>query len=1329
MAYADGVRLGVGFAVASLSALAACAGAANEVRAPSVEPLVATTHGPTRWSVLAVPTLSRDSSDSRTIAVRDGRVCLLNHGLRACVGADESVELAEVVLDEEAQFLGCVGDTCLFVDVSRALVLRSDGYLGEPVSVADSLETDLRVTMPGSAVPVLLGANGHAWRWRKRGLEQLPIAGRILDATFADDRFGLARVGPEDTLYETYDGGRTFTRRNDFEGHAGEFQREPGGVFVVTQLGRCPSSEGLDERPQCAPDVGITIDSEGRAIPGERPAHDAPDAPLDAAVALALVRSALLDRLGFGSDFVLPASDEFQDPVSVLLTSRMCEMHGGPCDDLFNGPRTISRANGYVTAYSDVTVYGTHGDRIATSEERVGGMAVFDSTTTSFLVIEEPEGPEDGPCRASWVRPDGTTELELPSDVVSAEVLALVGDELVVGGTQCGSDLCGDAPFVAIGLDEPNTRRVIRVAGLEPLDHVAARTHFVRDGGSSAVADHVTSDGTFYAVVGRGDARRLVIGPVTGPMQSYELPPGIVGVAFLDARRGIARSTRAPGILATDDGGASFRPLDVGVGELELDGYGRGRALEERSHAVSDRFDPWFEFELGESDQEIDDVSAQEEALALDLVCTRDACNVNGRILFPDDDSGRARLLRSLASPLPARFRAYYRGDADTTGVWTGYTLRAPPLEARARAQWTDPNRPRRESDPIDSHTGRGLVEIRRDDAHTDHGRISVEAVDISGARTTFVSRSMTLDPEDPPPRLVIASPALAILRFAHGAHDGIRVLLRDGRVIRPAGDDVPERWVVADVLPDGGVVWLVKDHPWLRVVRMDPTGRVTFTPRLEFVTGVVLVHRGNESSGARVDPQTGAIEVLLPTGTETVSANWGDVRPCETPADASSFEIVGGFPRREGDRWSTYEPGRVHLALVAGRICLRAWSREPSPSVDVREVLYARPHADGSIGYRVSASGIAALERATDSGRVVESRHVFSTWIGAHQGTVSLAFSVATSDATSRTTIVRRTLGSEVVADSIDGLAWRVPFAETPRRLADGSWTEFGTTVPGNVARAACVDPDPNRVLLERVASPTRSLVADVRNDEVAIETDGARSVLDPLGNVLDLATLAGGEDYSVAIAHVLGELSGSGDTRVAETTLLTLRHDGSYHRATLDRVGVSNDVLPVIAVAPSEAGPLVAVSDWGTRSIRILGRHGRTLVDAVSSVAVAGEVVTALLGFQTNPLRVAYVDTPIGSTRVAIRIVERRDDHWVEVTPPRDLVSDPRATFVPAGAYVGDALYVLVPNGHDGYEVARFEDGRWEIVLSESFANVPTPSEVPLCETEEDESDVVEE
>lgn len=1335
-----------GFVLGWFVLASACGGAAAERRVVAVPEPVQTEDAPTEWTSIRLPHLWNPDEFEVETFVEGARMCLSGGGARACIGERESVELASVWLDDGMQFAGCAGSDCLWVDRSRGVVDRTEGFLGAPTRVGDAVAGPIGVLSPDSAMPTVVGSNGRAWVLDGGTLRRLPLEG-VSRATFFDREFGAASVGREQRWVETHDGGRTFAPRAGVDGTVRFLWRTEEGIFAAIHSADCQVDRIIQRDPlegrgrprandPCAWGGGLLVPPTGPPRPFDQ--QDLPDLelPLDKQVASAIARDALLDRLGFGTDFVLPATGTGNDPTADALASALVERAGTPIGSLeaYERPRVVSRGGFYfgVGTTGPANLFDAQGHVVVGAAlqdtDLEFGRIVVDASGSGFLVAAEVLVDEEE-WHARLYRADETRELSLSRDVFEASALALVGDELLVGGANCPAEICAGAFLVAITLDDTLTKRTLALAPgahLDTTDLVPLRSV---EGSHAGMNDFVTRDGTFHALFETEGSMQLVIGPVEGPLEVLHVPDGILAVAFMDARRGLARTALSDAVLATDDGGRTFRPLASDVGRLTRSHAHADAALARRRLVASDAFSPWLDRTRILRDDLVASHDREEVMQDVELACSEDACLIEDFLFLPDGARAHVAGFESAALPSPPAVTVETMPLA--AGLpWRGYVV--PPntdfLEATTR--WMDPNAAR----PA-SFAGwaapNGRLEVLRDRAHPRRARIHVEGVDASGARFEFSTQELALDPKVTSFGHVRAvSRTSALVEAYEGMHGELRVITRDGGIATARDPEMPERILAADALPSGELLLLGGSRTQIRLARVDVRGRVRSGDRIDFPNafGVVLAHRADTAFAAQIDPESGAIALRGETGEERLAVRWDDVRPCLTPPSESTLELKGPIPLGHDASWWPREPvpmiRSVSMAVVDGRACLRSWSNGDASGFRTSfvDVHFAAPDAEGIVGYRVARGGIVSLRAVAEPPLpVARDERTNIARMGVHDGEVWLGITTTgRMEGTHRALSLDRTLSGEPAMRWFPFGGSTLPHYEQARRLADGTFVDR-TEQHRSGSAEACVERRVRRAIVERLPSPTRTLTKlESASDAMTLEIGDRRVVIPNIDSVQDVATLTSGTGDAVAIVHhrAQWEEHSAGRPAGARTSLLTIRADGSFDEAFVDDMGPTSYSVGGLEIAASAQGPIVAVFDAQSASVHLLRARRRSLIDAAPTIALPGALDAPILAVRADPLRVAYVDAPIGSTRIAIRVVELRDGRWVELAAPHPIPMDPHSSFAPAGVFDGDTLYATVPRGYDGYAVLKLGATGWETVLEGTLeGNADTPM-LPLCD-----------
>jgi len=375
----------------------------------------------------------------------------------------------------------------------------------------------------------------------------------VFEAAFADASAGAAVL--DDGRYAvTTDGGATW-RVASVEGATALTPRYTGtSLQVVTTRG--------------------PISTTGAALPTQRA-----DVEVDATASLALVAQALRDRVP--THLRLPAVGLADGGWAALDGAEVvrADARGRERGRLRVAERDVP---GRLARWGDAVVL--RADRLYRSDDG-----------RRF----EPVGPEGGegwPGDAFALSDDGA-RAALPGPCATATIPD-VADRI---DTVCARDARGRwraVPLIAASLPERGVRRAMHGATLllgaadrregrgfryvtVDTDSGAVRDVAPPEGARFTAALEWTSTGMLRGVVESGDARLLATGSPEGPWATSPLPAGALGVAFADARRGVAFGARLGALWRTLNGGEFWARVPVGA---QL----RGRSLSPQPDATCD---------------------------------------------------------------------------------------------------------------------------------------------------------------------------------------------------------------------------------------------------------------------------------------------------------------------------------------------------------------------------------------------------------------------------------------------------------------------------------------------------------------------------------------------------------------------------------------------------------------------------------------------------------------------------------------------------------------------------------------------------------------------
>lgn len=220
--------------------------------------------------------------------------------------------------------------------------------------------------------------------------------------------------------------------------------------------------------------------------------------------------------------------------------------------------------------------------------------------------------------RACFASPEGERTLTLPSGVGCASLVALSGDQLIVGGESCPTELCGTHALVRIDLTQRSDEALTAVP--IPLDaaiEVPARppVRSCRTLSRIEASQEIPEADVVRARIETADGHRLLVGSPTGPLRALPGPAARGSVAFADRDHGVWVSDARTWV--TEDGGETWREL----------------ATEETS-----------------SESDVPSLSPP--------VCSRSACRVGGRFWLAPDTAAQLGLAReeSLEEPTDAPY-------------------------------------------------------------------------------------------------------------------------------------------------------------------------------------------------------------------------------------------------------------------------------------------------------------------------------------------------------------------------------------------------------------------------------------------------------------------------------------------------------------------------------------------------------------------------------------------------------------------------------------------------------------------------------------------------
>jgi len=356
-----------------------------------------------------------------------------------------------------------------------------------------------------------------------------------------------------------------------FDGNKATRLKLPGPVQVT---GLASDSEGLPLVELCKGAGWYTVDAHGAFKPGSEPAepmsrYRRDDLGMEGTEVLdKKLSEALAPRRATSSAALATLDDLVALPGGGFARGKQVFPKDGidHCTTLQAGPETLAYCQSAYRSRQPNGVYRFRNGRFERWVD-VPGRESPDAGPGPSLLMEQETG---GMLR---IHPGGretfhpnelaTAICDVPGAERASKVLGLVGSVVLM------SRICGDQEsFEVIDL---STRNDMRLATIDPIARFVPAGAVVLDAAMSA-------DQSTLAILFRdaGNQVSVATGALGGKLQVHRLPPQVKGIAFADARRGLAIGTRLDQVWTTLDGGARWSrptlPISGDPAAVPLDG-------------------------------------------------------------------------------------------------------------------------------------------------------------------------------------------------------------------------------------------------------------------------------------------------------------------------------------------------------------------------------------------------------------------------------------------------------------------------------------------------------------------------------------------------------------------------------------------------------------------------------------------------------------------------------------------------------------------------------------------------------------------------------------
>lgn len=1203
------------------------------------------------WIVVPAPNWHEPPDPSDFATRPDGAVCVASSGIRACFAGDE------LALESYAPAPGLWGlrvvgefrDSWLFHDARAGRHYRALGFTG-PLEPLPPIGRQLKTSPWESARPVQISGLDELWVWNGQRLERADLPGRVLDATFVSANSGLAVVEPG-ALFSTEDGG-------------GQWRQLDLGDFIARDL----RSDELASRLRAA---GLWSREE----------------PLvsryrDRRTYAARLRwtELLRSRLASDPSRLLPAfvtshqaslvrSGWMEEDMAAESCGRRRPFERGWWRSCRTGAEFVSR---------DLRSRYFHLPE--------GRRTLMDGDGRAALRFQLRESCADDSSAAQNVAPGEAcyaTEvgrsLLLLGEAHCASILELHQDVLFAGGSTCPIEVCDEYAFVQARISGDEKPR------FEPVPYDGPPIDWNRSSDPRQRRDcHLTlrghgvtrqDAGELRLVVPGIDGPMLVVGRIGGRLRALPLPDSVEHVDFGDEAHGIAVSTAEPFIWLTDDGGRSWRPME---------------GLDAPAHGDDSRWAGYC-FPGG---------CVIGAAYWMDPSLARRLALVPGRPL----DTGPYR-----RDPSDSRAGSFHPWAREHSPRWPALRVRPvfPPITPR---------------------------EVRRFRAGSVNGALVGQAVDAETRRSwVFVWKGVEPDGDlfdsglvrvrsdaeaSPSHRFDYLEAVAATRRFAvfmdyhSGAnpHVDLVVVDRHGEVRRTSSPLRQAMKTIALPLPSGGLGLLFGGERRRFLVELSDSGAVLNTResagpydmRNEWLAtddghfGRLVVDADGES----------ATQYTIHGAVRRIRMPAGPTAPCSAATGRARMRIAGVWhaPDERDAPWLSEPP--VPWWLVEDSedgLCLRLGHVGRSfGESETAETLSAR---GGQLtGWSYDIDGEAEIgPAAAGAPRRPQYRALGHVSIAADEQGVWASHSMRhmSGPQTRRLWRIDRLDGS-VRERSIPGEADRA-FVSPPILTRNSAF----------VSREAAFALEGGNV--RRLTSPSNSgpylmIVHDGRDRTLALTPTGLMR-WDRVGDELVERTVpwprSTGRSPEVidfgfgrTSLYVLtgSRLDGNGPTRRIRLELHRLEEDGEFER--VGAVDTQESQLWGDAwttfVTEGEDGIYLAYQATVQSEMHVLRVTGEPLVAPAPATRIGGPEPAGMLALGVDPLRLAWVEAPIGRDEWFVRVAEYLDGQWRELSSPHRISGD--AHFRDAAQFHGDSLWVMVSET-DGLRVHQFRAGRWTV------------------------------